>query len=103
MYSIKFAFEEIVCTIQNARHSFISKLMLCATEPCLSINNFEYKNNHMEVGIHGLLTGNMAIEFFKLNQVYSKLKHCFVSRVWPPRLSVWTMIAKQNPKPLFYP
>ena len=39
IYSIKLAFVEIFCTIQNAKHFFISHSLLCATKPCLSINN----------------------------------------------------------------
>ena len=40
----------------------------------------------MEVGIHGLVAGSMAIELFKFNQLI--INHCFVSKVRPQGLPV---------------
>ena len=86
MSSIKLAFVEIECTIQNARHFFISKLCYVLTIPaCPSAKGLLLPSSKrtiiMELAIHGLLTGSMAIYFFKFNQVSKKFKHCFVSRV----------------------
>ena len=50
--------------------SLFLNLCFVLPNPACPSTTFEYKNNPMEVGINGLLTGSMAIEFFKFNQVY---------------------------------